>query len=343
MPEKNSTDRVKLALVVDREDPLTSRGELGAPRGESQLAPASPPTTARDPLAAYLGRLARGASRNSMARALGQLARQIAKDESATAATFPWVQLRYGHVTALRSYLADHYAPRTANKLISAIRGVMEEGFNLGLVPPDEWTRIRGIKGVKGSRVQKGRALTPAEIDRLLVAAASMPAGARARAIVVLFYAAGLRRFELSGLTLADVDLAGQVVTVLGKRNKQRRVPIGPEAAAELVRWLVVRGRDPGPLFPATAPNGAILKRPMSPHSVYTVIRRLGAAAGVTDFGTHDFRRTFAGDMLDAGADLVAVQRLMGHESPQTTAGYDRREERTLKAAVAKRPLNFSG
>jgi site-specific recombinase XerD len=86
----------------------------------------------------------------------------------------------------------------------------------------------------------------------------------------------------------------------------------------------------------ASIQGGTILASGLSDQAVYTMLKKRGEAAGLSDLTPHDIRRTFAGDLLDAGVDLVTVQKLMGHSDANTTAGYDRRGEVAKRGAVKK-------
>jgi integrase len=97
--------------------------------------------------------------------------------------------------------------------------------------------------------------------------------------------------------------------------------------------WLRVRGERPGGLFLPINKGGRICGVRVSDHAVYAVLRKRLAEAGVARLSPHDLRRTFVGDLLDAGVDLATMQRLAGHASP-TTARYDRRGEATKRRAV---------
>jgi integrase len=81
-------------------------------------------------------------------------------------------------------------------------------------------------------------------------------------------------------------------------------------------------------LFTPINKGGNIQYRRMTSQAIYNVLRKRAGEANVTDFSPHDFRRTFAGDMLDRGVDIVTVQKLMGHASVNTTGRYDRRPEK---------------
>jgi integrase/recombinase XerD len=95
-----------------------------------------------------------------------------------------------------------------------------------------------------------------------------------------------------------------------------------------------LRGGWPGLLLLPVNKGGRILQRRITPQSIYDTLRRLAERAGVAAFSPHDLRRSFVSDLLDAGADLAAVQALAGHASPTTTARYDRRGERAKRKAA---------
>ncbi|MBV7339979.1 tyrosine-type recombinase/integrase [Chloroflexi bacterium TSY] len=84
----------------------------------------------------------------------------------------------------------------------------------------------------------------------------------------------------------------------------------------------MLRGQHKGPLFPRILKGGHITALGLTDQAIYEVLRKRAEQAGVDKFSPHDFRRTFAGDMLDAGVDLATVQKIMGHASATTTTGY---------------------
>jgi integrase/recombinase XerC len=146
----------------------------------------------------------------------------------------------------------------------------------------------------------------------------------RNRAIFETLYSSGLRVSELTGLDMGDVDLAVGMVRVLGKGRKERMVPLGRKAAAAIRAYrdrleeegLVAPG-DRGPAF-LNRDGGRLTSR-----SVARILKRLVAACGVfSPASPHTLRHSFATHLLDAGADLRAVQELLGHESLSTTQKY---------------------
>ena len=140
---------------------------------------------------------------------------------------------------------------------------------------------------------------------------------ARDRAILELLYASGVRVSELAGLDLEDVDRTERTVRVLGKGGKERIVPYGGAAARALEAWLGERGEAGSALF-TNARGGRLTVR-----SVHTIVRRSARAAGITRrVSPHTLRHTFATHLLEGGADLRAIQELLGHSRLSTTQRY---------------------
>ena len=168
----------------------------------------------------------------------------------------------------------------------------------------------------------------------------AQPLGRRDKAILELFYASGLRLSELVGLDLDDVNLSGRVVRVLGKGRKERIVPFNQTTAAALKAWLADRAvfAAPPPVRrdapPARRPV-PYARRPRDPlflnyqggrlstRSVDKLVRRYVAACS-TRYGIspHALRHSFATHLLEAGADLRAIQELLGHARLSTTQRY---------------------
>jgi tyrosine recombinase XerC len=151
-------------------------------------------------------------------------------------------------------------------------------------------------------------------------------------AMIELFYSSGLRLSELRMLDLPQLDLVGDTVRVLGKGRKERIVPVGARASAALRRYLGERdaaarrdGADRQAVF-----IGARGKR-LSAVTIQRRMHRLYDAIGADDMRTHSMRHTFATHLLDAGADLRAVQELLGHASLSTTQIYTHTSVERLK------------
>jgi integrase/recombinase XerD len=283
-----------------------------------------------DPAAAYLARIGPG-SRRAMRQVLSVIANELGGDLGAIA----WHDLRYPHTQAVRSKLMATYAPATANRALAALKGVLKEAFRLGLMDAESCHRATDLAPVRGSRVLRGRALSLQEIALLFRACApGTKQGLRDAAALALCFGAGLRRAEVVAIQLADYDVVGQSITVVGKGNKQRRVCLGTQIAMALTRWIEERGTEPGALLLAINKADRVEHRQLSPEAIAVMLKRLAKRAGTEAVSPHDLRRTFVSELLSAGADLATVQALAGHSNPATTVRYDRRGEDAQRRAL---------
>lgn len=149
-------------------------------------------------------------------------------------------------------------------------------------------------------------------------------------------YSAGLRRSEVVAVDLSDWDEQDNCLIVRsGKGDKDRTTYLDDGAATALADWLIWRGDEPGALFYPTRKGGKLEARRMTNQAVLDILQQRGKEANLTSFSPHDFRRTFASNMIDAGVDIVTVQNLMGHASPVTTARYDRRGKAAKRKAAS--------
>ena len=193
--------------------------------------------------------------------------------------------------------------------------------------------------GLPRRRRRQPRALSPAEIERLIQAANGLnPRQLRDRALVELLYGAGLRVSEAVGLDRARVDLAERLVRPLGKGEKERLVPLGREATEALRRYLS-RGRPHldrrhRPELFLNAQGGALTRA-----GAFFILRRLAERAGLEPERVHPhlLRHSFATHLLEGGADLRSVQEMLGHADLATTELYthvsDRRRRETYFSA----------
>ncbi len=239
------------------------------------------------------------------------------------AASCPWQELEPLHVAALRVCLKERYSPSSINVHLSALACIVRACWRQNLITSEQKDRLLDFRREPGSRELAGRALKNNELSALF----GCCGGARNAAILSLLYACGLRRSEVAGLDLSDLD--GDEIRVIGKRNKERRVFLNSKAKAHLDAWLRVRGTGAGPLF--KNPRGSRL----SDKAVYRVCKSLAKRARVSAFTPHDLRRTMVSNLLDGGADLVTVQSIAGHASPAMTARYDRRRDDVKRRASA--------
>lgn len=290
-----------------------------------------------NPVFVYLSSLAPG-SRRTMRGSLDMVAGFLSGGR-ADALSMDWSAMRYQHTAALRSALAEVYAPSTANKILSSVKGVLRECARLGYLSAEELARACDVSSVKGKRAPKGRALSRDELRSVFHSCSvdeNKTRGARDYAILAIMYGSGLRRSEVVSLDAGDYDPRfGGIIVRSGKGNLDRTCPINPGTSECVELWLSRRGVQEGPLFLPISKSGRVLIRRMTDQGVLYILQRRAREAGVDSFTPHDLRRTFIGDLLDAGADLSTVQQLAGHANVQTTARYDRRGEEAKRRAAA--------
>lgn len=297
---------------------------------------AIPTVAGLNPAAVYLARLADG-SKRTMREALDLIASYVT-DGQADAETMPWHQLRYVHTQAIRAHLLDRYSPSTANKQLSALRGVLKEAWRLELMDAVDYQRAVDIENAKGSRLPSGRHVDMGEISALVTtcAADAGPAGARDAAMLAVAFFAGLRVAELTGVTMAEMNAeTGELKVHAGKGDKDRTAWLAGGALAAVNDWIAVRGPSGGALFCPIRKGGKIVIRRMTGQAIYARFELRARQAGLAlSFSPHDGRRTWIGNLLDAGADISTVQQMAGHASVSTTQRYDRRGERAKKSAA---------
>jgi integrase/recombinase XerC len=225
----------------------------------------------------------------------------------------------------VRAYLASlherGYARATVNRKIAALRSwcrYLCQNGKLASNPTD---------GLRGPRLEKRlpHFLTETELSRLLSAPRGAgPLVARDRALLETLYSAGLRVSELTGLDIDDVDLDAGVATVRGKGKKERLVLLGGPAKKALQGWLAARAlileqvRRPGPAMFLNRLGTRLTSR-----SVGRLLVKYLAQSGIDPrTSPHTIRHSFATHLLDRGADIRAVQELLGHRSLATTQIY---------------------
>lgn len=208
---------------------------------------------------------------------------------------------------------------RTQSRVLSGIRAFYKFLLIEGEIDDNPASLIESPRiGLKLPQV-----LSVAEIDRIIdVIDLSRPEGHRNKAIIETLYGCGLRVSELVNLHLTDIHYGEGYVVVTGKGNKQRLVPISGKALKEIDIYMTSRNslskiHDQNILF--LNRRGRKLTRAM----IFTIIKELAARAGIEKcISPHTFRHSFATHMVEAGADLRAVQEMLGHESIITTEIY---------------------
>ncbi|HZQ06470.1 MAG TPA: integrase, partial [Anaerolineae bacterium] len=182
---------------------MNTQTELETTNARGLIVPIRVPLD-RNAAGVYLASLALG-SRRTMRDALNTIAGMLT-DGNTDALTLNWAALRFQHTAAIRARLAETYSAATANKMLSALRGVLKTSWRLGYMNADDYTRAADVPSISGSTLPKGRALTNGEIDALMTACLNdeSAAGARDAAIIALLRVGGLRRAEICALDVGD-------------------------------------------------------------------------------------------------------------------------------------------
>jgi integrase/recombinase XerD len=180
--------------------------------------------------------------------------------------------------------------------------------------------------------------LAPDQVNAVLDAPpADSAAGIRDRAILELLYDCGLRVSELTGLDTDRVDLPKLQVRVIGKGNRERRVPMTEEAHERLHRYMAGPRREWTAKHPTAAVFVSQRGKRLARESVYRLVHAWAQAAGLSEQVTpHTFRHSFATHLLEGGADLRVVQTLLGHASISTTQLYTHLTGRRLREVYTK-------
>lgn len=192
-------------------------------------------------------------------------------------------------------------------------RGVMTSDPGERLASPKSGTHLPVVLDqASAERVMEHAAVASDDGDPVMI---------RDRAIIELLYATGIRVSELCAIDVRDLDLDRRTVRVTGKGNKQRVVPFGLPASRALADWLAVRVELEGDKSGQAAFLGARGGR-VDPRAVRESVHRLTGQAGVASVSPHALRHSAATHVLEGGADLRAVQELLGHSSLATTQRY---------------------
>ncbi len=203
------------------------------------------------------------------------------------------------------------------------------------------------VKMVRGRRHLAGREIKLGELESLVRACIEdkTPAGVRDAVILGLLYICGLRRMEVASLNVEDYSPPERTIHVIGKGNKERLAYPDAGTRAAISDWLDERGQFEGPLLLQVRKNGVINYQNgrLSDQAIYNVIQKRAKQAGVKPCSPHDFRRSFATELLRRDKDLLTVQRLLGHSDPKTTEKYDRRKHDEDRRATEVLHLPYSG
>jgi integrase/recombinase XerD len=224
--------------------------------------------------------------------------------------------------------------PTTQARKLAAIRSFYGFALREGLVRRDVAALLDSPR--PGSYLPD--VLDADDVARILAApGGDEPAAVRDAAILELLYACGLRVSELTGLDIDRIDLSNLQVRVIGKGNKERRVPMGEPARDRLHRYLAGPRRTWTAGRPTPAAFVSQRGHRLTREAVWRLVRRWTRVAGVTGHVTpHTFRHSFATHLLEGGADLRVVQTLLGHASISTTQLYTHLTGERLREVYAR-------
>ncbi|NQW02775.1 MAG: tyrosine recombinase, partial [Acidobacteria bacterium] len=222
---------------------------------------------------------------------------------------------------SVRDVMMSGLSPTSTARFVAAVRGLFRYLRLRGEIsenPADDLHAPRAFLSLPAF-------LSLADVDRLLEAPdVATHGGLRDRALIEVLYATGLRVSELVSLRLTDVQIERGYVQCLGKGRKERIVPLGDEASSWVRRYLnetrpaLVTKTDPPWLF--VSQRGA---RRLSRGSFWKILKNYGEAAGITaHLSPHVLRHSFATHLLERGADLRAIQTMLGHADLTTTQIY---------------------
>ena len=241
----------------------------------------------------------------------------------------------------LQAYFAERHAltrATTANRRLTVFKRYFRWALRERLIAQDPTLRLLAAR----QPLRVPRTLSEAQVEALLQTPdVGTPLGLRDRAMLELLYASGLRVSELVNLKTWHLGLAEGVLRVTGKGNKERLVPFGQVAAEWIGRYLsqarpdILGGLGSDDLFVTS--RGARAGQAMTRVMFWQLVKKYAVSAGITaPLSPHTLRHAFATHLLNHGADLRAVQMLLGHADISTTTIYTHVARERLKSVVAQ-------
>ncbi len=217
-------------------------------------------------------------------------------------------------------------AANTINQQLAAVRRLAHEAADSGLLSPELAAGISRVKGVKQLGFRSGNWLSAEQSSEVLKHAyGDCMCAKRDCAMLAILFGCGLRRSELVGLELDEVQMRQghwAVVDLIGKGGHIRTVPIPEWVKAALDQWTVAAGVREGRIFRAIARTGKVWGKGISQNVVWYVVKTCCERAGLEHIAPHDLRRTCAKLCHSSGGELEQIQFLLGHASVQTTERY---------------------
>ena len=217
-------------------------------------------------------------------------------------------------------------APSTINVRLAAVRRLVYEASDTGLLSPELAAGIRRVKGAKRLGVRIGNWLT---VDQARTLLGELPPdslrGKRDRAILALLIGCGLRRAELVGLGTEDFQIREErwvIADLVGKGKHIRTVPVPVRVKGAVDEWITAAGINDGAIFRRISRLGKIWGDKITAKAIWHVVKAAAKRAGIKTLAPHDLRRTCARLCHLAGGELEQIQFLLGHASVETTERY---------------------
>ena len=261
-------------------------------------------------------------------------------------------RLAFGRTVVLRyryELEARRLAPATINLRLAVVRRLAYEASDNGLLNPDLAAGIRRVKGAKRLGIRLGNWLTVDQGKKLLaIPASDSVRDKRDSAILSLLLGCGLRRAELTGLTLGHLQQRDEhwaIVNLYGKGGHIRTLPVPTWVKNALDRWVTAASITEGAVFRRVSRTGTVWGPRISEKLVWWIVRRQAEAAGIERLAPHDLRRTCARLCHASGGELEQIQFLLGHRSAETTERYLGSRQRLASAVNDKLGLepDFGG
>ena len=295
----------------------------------------TPMLDVENPAIAYLMTLGSPKSRKTMKYYLQKVARIMTGQHDIRQC--PWENMKRQHVQAvIESLRQAGRAPATINIYLTLLKSVAHEAWCLDKMSDQSYQAIKKIRGVKGQRLMKGRALSQHEIETLLLTCDRdrSSKGLRDAAMIAILIGCGLRRHELVSLDMQHVLWQDKALQFIGKGDKERLAFMPEGAFKRLHTWVhKVRGVQEGVLFPRIRRHDDVQDSRLSEQAIYVMLKSRAEESEIASFSPHDLRRTYATRLMDRGVDMMTVKDMMGHQSITTTQRYVRIQDEKMKKA----------
>ncbi|MGA2724193.1 MAG: tyrosine-type recombinase/integrase [Bryobacteraceae bacterium] len=230
-------------------------------------------------------------------------------------------------VNAYKAHLeAAGLSASTINVRLSAVRKLVAEAADNGLITPELAAGIARVRGVGRRGVRLGNWLDRRQAERLIQAPDTCTlTGKRDRALFAVLIGCGLRRSEAVGLRFEHIQQREQrwvIVDLLGKHGRVRSVPMPGWAKTDLDRWSTAAGVHTGRVFRPINRGGRLTHESLADKCIWSILRKYTPALGLAQIAPHDLRRSYARLAHQGRAPIEQIQLSLGHESIQTTERY---------------------